>query len=374
VKSLTSKALVQFILIQFCYIYSGTDNLFLMKQTIFLLLLFFLSSCSKHNEEAKIEIAADEAYPRWIIKDSLHTTQTSGIAFIGEKEQIKYFLLADDNGVLHRFSIESDTLFELKKIAFNENVKTYLDTFPKPDFEEISFDKKNNKVFLSIEGTSYGKINPARKETNVKYYAGIYELRFKDDDLFSDTIVSIQKLHFEPEEKFFEHVKSNIAFEGFTFDDDYFYAGLEGFQEQKIFADSTFIYIINRATKKIVKQINTKKLGIFTICGLFSPGNKTLLGIDRNNKKLFKINFTDQMDVSSFAFKEIKTRVPNYPAIGYVASLESITMDNDNNIYMIDDPWTTYFVPAPDILNKMDKKTAEHFNKFIPIIYKFKLN
>lgn len=346
-----------------------------MKQTIFfLILILFFSGCSEHKEDAKIEIASSEAYPRWIIKDSLHTRQTSGITFIGEKENIKFFLLADDDGEIYRFSIELDTVFNLKKIAFNENVSAYLDTFPKPDFEEISFDKKNNKVFLSIEGTSYGKINSERKETNVKYHAGIYQLQFKDNDVFSDTIVSIEKIKFEPERTFFEYVKSNIAFEGFTFDDNYFYAGLEGFQEQKIFADSTLIYIISRETNKIVKQINTKNLGIFTVCGLFSPKNNTLLGIDRNNKKLFKINLTDELKVSSFALQEIKTWVPNYPSIGYVASLESITMDDDNNIYMIDDPWTTYFVPAPDILNKMDIQTAEHFNHLVPIIYKFKLN
>lgn len=343
---------------------------FVMRHIVIIFIaVLFLNGCTE--EKIKIEVAPSKYFPRWVMDDSMHSDQTSGITFIGEKGGSKYFLLADDIGCINRLTITSDTIFKLNKIIFSSEVIAFLDTFPKPDFEEISYDKKENKLFLSIEGDNYGKKKPARKKIDITSFAGIYELEFQNKNIFADTLVSIKKIDIQPHAEFYKHVKSNIGFEGFAFDNKYFYAGLEGFSEQNIFADSTLIYIVDRQTKKIVKEINTKKLGIHTICGLFSPEDKTLLGIDRNNKNLFEIKFNDNLEVSSFGLKEIETTVPNYNAMHYVASMESITMDNNKNVYFIDDPWKSYFVPAQEILKKMDKKTEENFRKFIPIIFKF---
>ncbi len=335
---------------------------------IFVVILFF-TGCTA--EKIEIEASPAKAFPRWIMDDSMHSDQTSGITFVGEKGDSKYFLLADDIGEINRLTITSDTIFKLDNIIFSSDVIAFLDTFPKPDFEEISYDKKKNKLFLSMEGDNYGKKNPARKKIDINSFAGIYELEFQNKNIFADTLVAIKKIDIQPNAEFYKHVKSNIGFEGFAFDNKYFYAGLEGFSEQNIFADSTLIYIIDRRTQKIVKEVNTKVLGIQTICGLFSPEDKTLLGIDRNSKNLFKIKFNDNLEVSSYGLKEIGTTVPNYSAVHYVASLESITMDDNKNIYLIDDPWKSYFVPAQEILDKMDKKTEENFRKFVPIIFKF---
>ncbi|MBZ0198273.1 MAG: hypothetical protein K8H86_00280 [Ignavibacteriaceae bacterium] len=227
---------------------------------VFFITILFFTGCAENKVKVLLEAPEAEFFPRWIMDDSLHSDQTSGITFIGEVGESNYFLLADDVGGLNRLTITSDTIFKIDKISFSSNVIAFFDTFPKPDFEEIGYDKIQNKLFLSIEGNNYGKRNSKRKEIDITSFAGIYELEFKDKNIFADTLVSIKKLNIQPKEKFYEFVKSNIGFEGFAFDDDYFYAGLEGFSEQNIFADSTIIYIIDRGTKKIVKVINESAL------------------------------------------------------------------------------------------------------------------
>jgi len=69
----------------------------------------------------------------------------------------------------------------------------------------------------------------------------------------------------------------------------------------------------------------------------------------------------------------INTVIPNYNEYGYMGSIESITIGNNNKLFMIDDPWTEFFVPAKNILSKLDKVTAENFKEFIPVIYKYRI-
>lgn len=83
-------------------------------------------------------------------------------------------------------------------------------------------------------------------------------------------------------------------------DNNYFYLGLEGFQNNHQFADSSIIYIANKSDMKIVKQVSTKSLGIHTICGLFSDKNYSIWGVDRNSRKIFHITFNQDFTIQDF--------------------------------------------------------------------------
>ena len=178
---------------------------------------------------------------------------------------------------------------------------------------------------------------------------------------------------FTPVRDFQKYLASNIGYEGLAVDDNYFYLGLEGFTRDKIFADSTILFIAEKNSHKIIKQINTGPLGIHTICGLYSDRNNSLYGVDRNNKTFFHLSFDDRLNITDTALVKIKTNIPNYNSFDYVASIESVTMDPEKNVYMIDDPWKTFFIPSKEILNQLDSLTVNRFRNFVPVIYKYSL-
>jgi hypothetical protein len=334
-----------------------------MKNTVSLLLtLLILSGCSSEVFHTPLRLEKDSNYPKWLASGSISADQTSGIAFIKEaRDGSKYFLLADDSGRILHFVIAKDTIFTLKAVEFSENCLAYLDTFPKPDFEEIIYDNKKNEVFVSIEGDG---MHPER-------YAGIYRLIFKENDVLSDTIEEIRKIEITPEKEFQKYLADNIGYEGVALDDNYFYLGLEGFTKHRIFADSTVLFIVKRETGEIIRQINTRHAGIHTICGLYSDQNYSVYGVDRNNKSLFHLSFDDNLNIIDTSRTKIKTSIPNYSSFDYVASIESVTMDPEGNIYLVDDPWKMFFIPSIEILNQIDSLTVNRFRNFIPIIYKF---
>ncbi len=331
---------------------------------LFFLLIFL--GCYNTPGNVNLNIKEDPAYPRWLKSGNYLTQQTSGNCFLGlDKDGNKNFLLADDIGKIHHFKIKKDTAFSFSPVVLGEKVKVYLRPFPKWDFEEITYDKYTNSVYLSIEGN-----NPEPQK-----YVGIYKLIFNNNNVYSDTISGIEKLNIKPENLFLKYIANNIGYEGFTVDKNFFYLGLEGFTTSGIFADSTFLFIVDKKDLRIVKQINTKPLGIHTICGLYSDKDNSVYGVDRNNKKLFHLllDTANNYSVKKFELTDITTNIPGYPEYDYVAALESITMDNEKNIYFIDDPWKTFYVPQENILKKLDKITVDNYKKFIPIIYKFKL-
>lgn len=331
---------------------------------IFLLIISFLTSffIFKANRVSEGLIPAD-GYPRWLMNSSYSTSQTSGITFIDESEAgVQQFLLADDIGKIHRFFISEDTVFSFSEIKFGEQAISFLSTFPKQDFEEIFFDRQTGEVYISIEGN----------EENFLLYHGIFKCKFLNDDITQDSIVGFQKLEFQPKELFESNLRWNVGYEGFTADENYFYLGLENIQTSDgQFTDSTVIRIADKYTLDIIKEISTNDLGLSTICGLYSNENYSLWGIDRNQKKVFKLKFDEYFNVIEKKIFNIKTVVPGYNNFEYVGSLESITFVSDNTIFLVDDPWHTYFIPPDEILNQLDNSTLNNFRNFIPVIYKF---
>ncbi|HVO73132.1 MAG TPA: hypothetical protein VMT35_03850, partial [Ignavibacteriaceae bacterium] len=61
--------------------------------------------------------------------------------------------------------------------------------------------------------------------------------------------------------------------------------------------------IAGKKDLEIKKIINTMNLGIQTICGLYSNNNKEIIGVDRNNRKLFNILFNGDLTVNGVFIK-----------------------------------------------------------------------
>ncbi len=299
-------------------------------------------------------------FPRWIKNGSLHSDQTSGITFLRTTTAGKEFLLADDTGFLRRLIISQDTLFIIRDLVLAPGVAAYFDRFPKKDFEEIVYDRGTGDVLLSIEGNDPGFIK----------WVGVYKLTFAQNSPFNDTVVAVSKLVFTPQDTFLKYTASNIGFEGFAADENYFYAGLEGFQSGKDFADSTYLYVIDKHTNAIKKIISTKGLGIQTICGLCAVSNGKLLVMDRNQAKLFYITIGDSLDAHVLANMTTPPAIPQYTQFPYTQALESVTFDDEGNIYLVDDPWKSHFIPSAKIFDQLDKSTQNSFKEFIPVIYK----
>jgi len=308
-------------------------------------------------------IQLDKNYPKWLKNNSYHTNQTSGITFLREKEDGTIeFLLADDIGKIHRLFIKGDTTITFSPIIFNKDVKDYLNDFPKLDFEEILYDKFANKVYITIEGNG----------DNHLLYHGIFKLEFKDNDISQDSIVGIEKLNLMPKESFIRELKPNIGYEGLAVDEKYFYLGLESVMSPEgKFSGYTIISIVDKKTFTIIKDINTRDLEITTVCGLYSDENYSLWGIDRNERKIFKLKLDEYFNVVEKSIYDINTVIPNYNQFEYTGSLESITISKDGYFFLVDDPWHTFFVPPNEILNQLDEVTKNNFKEYIPIIYKF---
>jgi hypothetical protein len=334
-----------------------------IKLVQILIILFTSSLFGCGNNSDSTNIFSAESYPRWLKNANYYTNQTSGITFIQESDDSTLqFLLADDIGYIHRLLIKEDTVFNFSEIKFSREVMDYLAAFPKLDFEEIFYDKSSGNVYLTIEGNG----------DDYLLYHGVYKLEFYDNNIFQDSIARIEKLEFEPSEIFYDKLKPNIGYEGFTADENYFYLALENIQTSEgNFSNHTVIRIAEKNTLKIVKQIDTENLGISTICGLYSDDNFSLWGIDRNNKRIFKLKLDEYFNIVEINSFEVKTVIPGYNNLEYSGSLESITIAADKFLFLVDDPWQTHYIPPDEIFNQLNEVTKESFKKFIPVIYKF---
>lgn len=323
-----------------------------------LLALFLMQSV--YFAQIPIEISPDKSFPLWLRVNDKFTDQTSGICFIEQTGDKKHFLIADDVGFIHHLIIINDEISEINTLAFNDKVEDYLKQFPKRDFEEISYDQSTGDIYLSIEGNFP---DPQR-------FTKIVKVKFEDDSFYSGKIIDLEEVTFYPKDKFDKYLSNNAAYEGFAVDAKYYYLGLEGFSSGSFFADSTILFIADKKSKNIIKEISTKRYGIHTICGLQAVTDG-LWGIDRNNAKIFFLIFDEQLDISQCLLFEFKSKIPGTDETQYVAAIESITTDNQNNLYIIDDPWKKFYIPPKKVLNKLSDESVENFNKFVPIIYKY---
>lgn len=324
----------------------------------FLIVLFLFITFFSQNK-----LTLEENYPIWLRDNNKHTDQTSGISFIESKNSSKYFLICDDIGKIHRIRLK-DYKIEIETIHFDKTVEKFLDKFEKRDFEEIVYDKFTKQVFISIEGNGINYMDEV----------GIYKVRFKNDDVFSNKIVEISKVNFPEWDRISRYTDQNVGFEGLAISKNIMFLGLEGFQSGQFFLDSTMLYIIDKNSLKLIKEISTKTLGIHTICGLYALDDYHIFGIDRNQQKFFEIKFDKDYNIMNCELTKLDLPVPGKRNLKYVAAIESITLDDENYVYVIDDPWKKYYVPPMAILMQLNESDRENFKKFIPLLFKYKLN
>jgi hypothetical protein len=311
-------------------------------------------------------------YPVWMMDSSGNRTdQTSGLYYIGYKNGKKIFISCDDVGAIHRISLDEkneDPVIKIDSIHFSKEAYEVIKYFRKKDFEEIVFDIKNKTVYLSVEGSEFDEIDPFKYQE----VEGIYELAYNKDEFSFDTITSIRKLSLP--EDIFEYTLDNISMEGFAVSDNFFFLGLENYQtELNEFTDSTILYVLNRNTNEL-KKINTRELRIATICGLFAVDDYTLYGVDRNARRAFYIKFNDDHSVRDFKVKDIDLSIPGHKTINMIlgTSAESITLDDEGNIYIAVDPWSKFYMPDNRDKKKLSEKEINNFIDKTPILYKFK--
>lgn len=341
------------------FVYQKRYNMYIriLLLSIILITGFIFPQNTSHS------LTLDENFPLWLKSGESRSDQTSGITFIKSDGGIDYFLLADDIGDLHLLSIKADKILSIEKIEFVNETQNFFATFPKKDFEEVAYDKETGELYLSVEG-------------NGEYYndfLGIFKLIFKNRDIFSKQVISIIRVNFRPQNLFFKYTAPNVGYEGFSFDNNFFYLGLEGFQKDNLFADSALVFIANRTDMQIIKTISTKQYGIYTICGLYSDQDYSLWGVDRNNRKIFHFIFDKNFNVTDFESLPLTTEIPGFKELNYLPSFESITFDDKNNVYVVDDPWKQVFVPEKGIFEKLDENTKLNFKNYIPTIFKYKI-
>jgi hypothetical protein len=194
------------------------------------------------------------------------------------------------------------------------------------------------------------------------------------DDIARDTITTFEKIQFKPEMLLNDKLLPNIGYEGFTSDENYFYLGIENIQTSEgDYSNHTVLRIADKNSLTIVKEIFTDSLNISTICGLYSDKNYSVWGIDRNQKKVFKLLLDEYFNIVDLDFYELKTVIPGYIQYEYVGSLESITITSEKFLFLVDDPWHTFFIPPNEILENLDDRTINNFRNFVPIIHKFEM-
>lgn len=275
------------------------------------------------------------------------------------------FLLVDDVGSVFHLTLRADgTLVSLEPVRFIGDASDAFSGFPKKDFEEVTFDPQTKKVYLSVEGNG----------NSYRNYVGIYELAFEGGNPFSSRITGVKKLDITLEYELLKNTARNLGFEGMAVDNKYLYLGLEGNREDVFLSGGAYIYVVDKKELKILKVIETGGLGIETICGLFAPNDRELIGIDRNSRRMFSLELNDSLNVASARSASIETCIPGYRQYNYTAAIESVTMDDSGNVYMVDDPWKSQYVPADFIMQKLDETTRSNFRRYIPIIYKFRMD
>ena len=311
-------------------------------------------------------------YPIWMKSQTgERTDQTSGLSYVGMNDGKKIFISADDVGKINRLTIDESINppgIEITEIAYSDEVNTLFDKFKRKDMEDIFYDKINDKIMLSIEGHEYSSLDPEiyRKKE------GIYEITFNNDILTFDSILTIKRMKL-PDEVYM-HTTDNIGFEGFSATENYLFLGLENYQTaNNEFTDSTVLYIVDRSTGEL-KNVGTKTLKITSISGLYAPDDQTLYGIDRNRRNMFYIKFNEDFSVNKSETMIMDLSIPLHDDINTILGIapESITFDDDGDIYVSIDPWQKLYKPNVADKKKLSDAELKNFYDGVPMLYKFK--
>lgn len=300
-------------------------------------------------------------YPAWLADGDYFPQQTSGMAYIGTSGNGgQVFITCDDKEAIHLLTV-TDGKFRIEPVILNPAIT---DTFPakiKLDFEDIAWDRWRKRAYISIE--PYSKY---------RQMFGIYELQFRNDDIFSLEVTGMKRLDITPDSLFREHVKDNVGYEGLAVDENYLYLGLEGIPRSEKEFDGGLIRVVDKRTLKIVATLLLDSLGINTVTGLAMGNDGSLWGTDRNRLAFFNLKIDNKFHVTNVRVFPVSNYIPGYHQFRYAAAIEAIGIDGNGMVYLIDDPFTKEFVPVDNILRKLDSTTAQRFRDLVPVIYCYK--
>lgn len=360
-------------------VYHNCDNIFLYQTTlvkelirIFGPLIAIIVFLNVYHESSEGMLSVGN-YPIWM-KDASgnRTDQTSGMTYAGSENGYKTFVACDDIGKINRIRVNENVnppALEITEIKYSAEVQTLFDKFKKVDMEDIYYDSANSKIYLSIEGHEYSSYDPEI----YKNKEGVYELTYNKDILTFDSVLTIRRLKLPKE--VYRYTFDNVSFEGIALTEKYLYLGLENLQDSAdTFTDSTMIYIIDRKTKELVKTINTREEKISTICGLYAVDDYNLIGVDRNTRRMFYITFDEEFNIINTDLEEMDLMIPGHKDINKILGIavESVTMDEDGNIYCSTDPWKDFYKPDLTERKRLSQEELNNFLENVPIMYKFK--
>ncbi len=334
---------------------------------------FFILVLILYKNFTNSKILNVDNYPIWMIdKDGRHTNQSSGICYLGisKANGLKQFAVADDDGHIERIMIDekqNPPALTIIPVVFSDTVQSFFKQFKKLDLEEISYNKKSERLYVSVEG--FGQ---DWRTQDFKNYEGIFEMTYDKDYYNFDTILTVKKLPFP--DTLFTYTKPNCAFEGFAVTDNNFYMGLENMQTPVgAFTDSTLIYVVNRKNLNDIHTLRLKPYNIVTVCGLYAKDDLNIYGVDRNTRNMFHIILDTAYNILDVKKIEMDLPVPAHPDIdgGVTFPVESITMDENGRFYCTEDPWDEYYKPTPLDKKKLTIEELTLFKNFVPVLFKF---
>ncbi|HDS29712.1 MAG TPA: hypothetical protein ENN67_01575 [Firmicutes bacterium] len=276
-------------------------------------------------------LSPDPGFPVWITADPenylpLSASQTSGMSWYGSDKTPEgfhrdYMIIVDDDDIGGIHFIDITDTPSGPKLTFH-----YPDlTLPEPgvagfrfrsgyDWEAFSIHQSTKTFFIAQEGHAdeiavyHGRISPApfRPDPNSGLSNNFGEIR-----MFPGSLTNIRKLNLPGwNEAFGGKFSDNIGIEGLACSDDRLFAGLESpydYNTRIISECSTILAIwsINPSNPLDMENCELlavhdtadwkKSLGftIETICGLHAIDRNRVIGIDRDNLRLFAVEFDD---------------------------------------------------------------------------------
>jgi len=343
-------------------------------------------------------LRVDPGFPIWLGPDPvdylpLVADQTSGLDWVGSDttpsgDLRQWLLLADDidTGGIHLVNVESTA--SGPKIAFHSEL-----TLPPPeilglpiaqehgyDWEAISLHPWSGTVFIAQEGS--------RDEIGI--YLGLVSPGDGDlaDGAFGRTgslkalpghISNLKRLEFPGwDEAFGQYLSDNRGIEGIACTSERLFVGLESPYEftQRLLGEKSTILAIwkidpenpaNMENCELLEVHDTSEwassLGytVETICGLDAIDDTHLVGIDRDNQRLFAVQFTESGLFTGGRLFYLDTPGPaplpeddcpplDHPPVFIKPSLESVAVVPLNpptdssqpvsyHIYLAVDPW-----------------------------------
>lgn len=334
---------------------------------------FFVLAIIFYKNFANSKIMNVDNYPIWMIDKNGHqTNQTSGICYLGisKTNGLKQFAVADDDGHIERIMIDekqNPPAITIIPVVLADTVEKFFKDFIKKDFEEISYNKKSERLYITVEGFAQ-----QWKTRDFKLYEGVYEMTYDKDYYNFDTILTVKKLPMP--DTVFQYTQANCAFEGLGVTDNNFFLGLENIQTpQGSFTDSTLIYVVNRKNFNDIHYLMLKQYKIVTVCGLYAKDDQNLYGVDRSSRNMFHITLDTNFNITDVKLIAMDLPIPGHPDIdgGITFPIESITMDENGRFYCTEDPWEDYYKPDPLDKKKLTVEELEHFKKFTPVLFKF---